>query len=226
MLNNKHTFKRLKSIRKLIAVGLTTILWALSAQAVCAQEPQFMNSDSLVWDTYFFDFMPTNGKHRLEYESQIEEIVEFITEYPDKLYLVTGHIGERGKELCLAKDLSLVRAIYIRNWIKSECKNDSITIVPIGLNCLSPYIKNATNEVEHEQNRRATIEIYNPHRYKGEAAVKVELAIYRALMPVLEYSKLDSFYHELHKLDMNQSKSGKYDQLAAKIRKEREKFRK
>ena len=79
MLNNKHTFKRLKSIRKLIAVGLTTILWALSAQAVCAQERQFLNSDSLVWNTYFFDFNLKNVKP--QDESQLEEIAEFITDY-------------------------------------------------------------------------------------------------------------------------------------------------
>ena len=56
MLKDKPTCEILKAIGKLITVGLTTILWALSGQAVCAQERQFLNSDSLVWDSYFFRF--------------------------------------------------------------------------------------------------------------------------------------------------------------------------
>lgn len=212
---------RQKAGKAVKIVGLASSLLALSVQNISAQERQEMNSDSLVWENFFFDF----GGVKTENEQQIEEMAEFIDEYPDKLYLIVGHTDTRGSENYNLK-LSSKRAEYISRWVANHCKNKNIRIVPVGLAFLKPNIANATDEVAHAQNRRASLEIYNPNRYSGKSAVLVELAIYKTLIGT--DTKLSSFEKVLGKLDAIKplARSSKYDKLAEKIRKARETFSK
>ena len=210
---------RQKAGKAVKIVGLASSLLALSVQNISAQERQEMNSDSLVWENYFFDF----GGIRPEYEQQYEEMAEFIDEYPDKLYLVVGHTDARGREDYNLR-LSLKRAEYVSQRLANRCNNKNIRIVPVGLAYFKPNIANATDEVAHEQNRRASLEIYNPNRYNGKSAVLVELAIYKTLIGA--DTKLSSFEKKLGKLDAINPlvRSSKYDKLAKEIRKARETF--
>ena len=210
---------RQKAGKAVKIVGLASSLLALSVQNISAQERQEMNSDSLVWENYFFDF----GNIKPENEQQIEEMTEFINEYPDKLFLVVGHTDARGSENYNLR-LSLKRAEYVSQWLASRCNNKNIRIVPVGLAYFKPNIANTTDEVAHEQNRRASLEIYNPNRYNGKSAVLVELAIYKTLIGA--DTKLSSFEKKLGKLDAINPlvRSSKYDKLAKEIRKARETF--
>ena len=210
---------RQKAGKAVKIVGLASSLLALSVQNISAQERQEMNSDSLVWENYFFDF----GGIRPEYEQQIEEMTEFINEYPDKLFLVVGHTDARGSENYNLR-LSLKRAEYVSQRLANRCNNKNISIVPVGLAYFKPNIANATDEVAHEQNRRASLEIYNPNRYNGKSAVLVELAIYKTLIGA--DTKLSSFEKKKEKLDAINPlvRSSKYDKLAKEIRKARETF--
>lgn len=210
---------RQKAGKAVKIVGLASSLLALSVQNISAQERQEMNSDSLVWENYFFDF----GGIRPEYELQIEEMTEFINEYPDKLFLVVGHTDARGSENYNLR-LSLKRAEYVSQRLANRCNNKNIRIVPVGLAYFKPNIANATDEVAHEQNRRASLEIYNPNRYNGKSAVLVELAIYKTLIGA--DTKLSSFEKKKEKLDAINPlvRSSKYDKLAKEIRKARETF--
>ena len=210
---------RQKAGKAVKIVGLASSLLALSVQNISAQERQEMNSDSLVWENYFFDF----GGITPEYEQQIEEMTEFINEYPDKLFLVVGHTDARGSENYNLR-LSLKRAEYVSQRLANRCNNKNIRIVPVGLAYFKPNIANATDEVAHEQNRRASLEIYNPNRYNGKSAVLVELAIYKTLIGA--DTKLSSFEKKLGKLDAINPlvRSSKYDKLAKEIRKARETF--
>lgn len=202
---------RQKAGKAIKIVGLATSLLALSAQPMVAQERQELNSDSLVWETCFFEF----GSLRTEYEQMIEEMAEFVNEYPDKLYLMIGHTDERGSESYNLK-LSTVRAKYMIQWIKQSCNKD-VTIVPVGLAFLHPVILHADTEPEHEQNRRASLEVYNPNRYKGKAAALVELALY-AYFSSEDDSNIEKYKKELDKVKSEEN----YDRLAAKIKKARE----
>lgn len=211
---------RQKAGKAVKIVGLASSLLALSAQPIAAQEHQEMNSDSLVWETYFFDF----GGIKPENQVQIEEMAEFVSEYPDKLYLMIGHTDARGSSAYNIK-LSQARAHYVANWVKDLTKNDKITIIPVGLGFFRPHILNATNESEHEQNRRASLEIYNPKGFNGINAAMVELAIYRYMRPKSD-TKLPLFEEELEKLNKKAytpKRAEKYEKLAAAIRKAREK---
>lgn len=210
---------RQKAGKAVKIVGLASSLVALSAQPVAAQEIQAMNSDSLVWEQFLFDF----GGVKPEHQQQMDELNEFVAEYPDRLYLLIGNTDTRGSEKYNLK-LSEKRAEYVCNTIKRN--NPNVTIIPIGLGYFFPHISDATNEVHHEQNRRSSLEIYNPKRYKGRVAAMVELAIYKWLRPDTD-TKLPRFEEKLEQLNKkvySPKLVAKYEKLAAEIRNAREKF--
>lgn len=200
-------------------IGLAATLTTFPAQETSAQERQTMNSDSLVWENYMFDF----GQIKPESEQQIDEMAEFITENPDKLYLVIGHTDERGNETYNLK-LSRKRAEYVTYQIRNRINTANTQIIPIGLGFYQPHIKNAKEEFEHEQNRRASLEIYNPARFKGKNSALIELAIFKG--DDKKRLKFEKRFKQLGKKIYKKNLDAQYEKLAREIRKERKFFEK
>ena len=113
------------------------------------------------WDYYGFEF---TGGHGPEYMAQWDEMVTFISMFPEDTFLVVGHTDERGGEKYNFK-LSEVRAEYLRKLLV-ERGVDPQRIMAIGVGPKECVIRNARTEFEHEQNRRVTLEFYTPEREK------------------------------------------------------------
>ena len=113
------------------------------------------------WDYYGFEF---TGGHGPEYMAQWDEMVTFISKFPEDTFLVVGHTDERGGEKYNFK-LSEVRAEYLRKLLM-ERGVDPQRIKSIGAGPKDCVVPNAQTELEHAQNRRLTLEFYTPEREK------------------------------------------------------------
>jgi outer membrane protein OmpA-like peptidoglycan-associated protein len=154
--------------------GLVTSLTALAPLATVAQEmnsPEPTEQISLLDEEYFFTF---NGQIRPENEDRIDQLTELISQMPGEVFIIAGHTDTRGSEAYNLK-LSQKRAEYIRESIISRLRYhgfdiEDFILIPVGLAYFEPNVANAQTEIEHEQNRRASIFLYKEHSLKGEAA--------------------------------------------------------
>ncbi|HOI26948.1 MAG TPA: OmpA family protein [Paludibacteraceae bacterium] len=109
------------------------------------------------WVLFFFDFNQATMKP--EYEAQLDELVGAMKEFPGAVFEVSGHTDSRGPDDYNMK-LSQRRADYIRNMLIQRGLTPD-KLVSVGKGETEPVIPNATEEAEHEQNRRADIKIIN-----------------------------------------------------------------
>ncbi len=159
-------------------VGIASSLVAMAAQPLSAQTPEALAEDAVMnWDLHFFDF---NGNVKPEYETQSEELAEFVKANPNEIYIVVGHTDERGRESYNLK-LSQKRSEYMVDLIRRRCENEKLVLVPVGAAAYEPRIRNAQDEAEHEQNRRATIETYKYGQHTGKVGALVEFGLCQAL---------------------------------------------
>ena len=154
--------------------GLVAGLTTLAPLATVAQEmnsPEPTETISLLSEEYFFTF---NGQIRPENEDRIDQLTELISQMPGEVFIIAGHTEPRGSVEYNLK-LSQKRAEYIRNLILSRLEYQGYNIedyilIPVGLADFEPNVPNAQTEIEHDQNRRASIFLYKEHSLKGEAA--------------------------------------------------------
>ena len=153
--------------------GLVTSLTALAPLATVAQEmnsPVPTETIALLDEEFLFDF----GWVKPEYEDRIDQLTELISQMPGEVFIIAGHTDTRGSEAYNLK-LSQKRAEYIRESIISRLRYhgfdiEDFILIPVGLAYFEPNVANAQTEIEHEQNRRASIFLYKEHSLKGEAA--------------------------------------------------------
>ncbi|MCR5247560.1 MAG: OmpA family protein [Paludibacteraceae bacterium] len=153
--------------------GLVTSLTTLAPLATVAQEmnaPEQTETISLLDEEFFFEF----GGIKPEYDDRLDQLTELISQMPGEVIIIAGHTDTRGSEIYNTK-LSQKRAEYIRNLILSRLEYQGYNIedyilIPVGLADFEPNVPNAQTEIEHEQNRRASIFLYKEHSLKGEAA--------------------------------------------------------
>ena len=153
--------------------GLVTSLTALAPLATVAQEmnaPEPTEQISLLFEEYFFEF----GGIKPEYEDRIDQLTELVSQMPGEVFMIAGHTDTRGSEAYNLK-LSQKRAEYIRESIISRLRYhgfdiEDFILIPVGLAYFEPNVANAQTEIEHDQNRRASIFLYKEHSLKGEAA--------------------------------------------------------
>jgi outer membrane protein OmpA-like peptidoglycan-associated protein len=153
--------------------GLVTSLTTLAPLATVAQEmnsPEPTEQISLLDEEYFFEF----GGMKPEYDDRLDQLTELISQMPGEVFIIAGHTDTRGSEAYNLK-LSQKRAEYIRESIISRLRYhgfdiEDYIIIPVGLAYFEPNVPNAQTEIEHEQNRRASIFLYKEHSLKGESA--------------------------------------------------------
>jgi len=179
-----------------LVAGLTTLApLATVAQEMNAPEPT--EQISLLDEEYFFTF---NGQIRPENEDRIDQLTELISQMPGEVFIIAGHTDPRGSVEYNLK-LSQKRAEYIRNLILSRLEYQGYNIedyilIPVGLADFEPNVPNAQTEIEHEQNRRASIFLYKEHSLKGEAACIVNESVkeyFDFLEKKLETAKFNEF---------------------------------
>ena len=144
-----------------VAAGLTSMLSGQEAQAQEMIQERDTIQQKFEWDYYGFEF---TGGHGPEYMAQWDEMVTFISKFPEDTFLVVGHTDERGGEKYNFK-LSEVRAEYLRKLLV-ERGVDPQRIKSIGAGPKDCVVPNAQTELEHAQNRRLTLEFYTPEREK------------------------------------------------------------
>ena len=160
--------------------GLVTSLTTLAPLATVAQEmnaPVPTETIALLDEEFLFDF----GWVKPEYEDRIDQLTELISQMPGEVFIIAGHTDTRGSEAYNLK-LSQKRAEYIRENIISRLRYhgfdiEDFILIPVGLAYFEPNVPNAQTEIEHEQNRRASIFLYKEHSLKGEAACIVNEAV-------------------------------------------------
>ena len=160
--------------------GLVTSLTTLAPLATVAQEmnaPEQTETISLLDEEFFFEF----GGIKPEYDDRLDQLTELISQMPGEVIIIAGHTDTRGSEIYNTK-LSQKRAEYIRNIVlnrlgKKGYNIEDYIIIPVGLAYFEPNVPNAQTEIEHEQNRRASIFLYKEHSLKGEAACIVNEAV-------------------------------------------------
>ena len=109
------------------------------------------------WVLFFFDFNKSDMKP--EYEVQLDELIAAMNEFPGAKFEVSGHTDARGSDSYNMK-LSQKRAEYIRDLLIARgIPANRLTAEGRGFHDL--VIKDAQDEAEHEQNRRAEIKILN-----------------------------------------------------------------
>ncbi|MBQ0029892.1 MAG: OmpA family protein [Paludibacteraceae bacterium] len=119
---------------------------------VTLEEPK-----GFLWVLFVFDFNANGSKP--EYEVQLDELVAAMKEFPGAKFEVSGHTDARGSDSYNMK-LSQKRADFIREMlIRRGMPASQLTSVGRGFHDL--VIKDAQDESEHEQNRRAEIKIIN-----------------------------------------------------------------
>ena len=179
--------------------GLVTSLTALAPLATVAQEmnsPEPTETIALLDEEFLFDF----GWVKPEYEDRIDQLTELISQMPGEVFMIAGHTDTRGSEAYNLK-LSQKRAEYIRESIISRLRYhgfdiEDFILIPVGLAYFEPNVANAQTEIEHEQNRRASIFLYKEHSLKGEAACIVNESVkeyFDFLEKKLETAKFNEF---------------------------------
>jgi hypothetical protein len=101
--------------------------------------------------------------------------------------------------------------------LKERIKDTSLLIIPVGASFYEPVIPNATNEVEHEQNRRISLEIYVPGHHKGKVGALIEYAICKK-MGIEIPPGIDKVFSRLSQQSYKEDRTKKaYDKLAKKL---------
>ncbi|MBR5973527.1 MAG: OmpA family protein [Paludibacteraceae bacterium] len=157
-----------------VAAGLSAIT---AFQEAVAQE-QTTNADSTLVKFEWNYYMPElfGACVTPDHLAQWDEMAEFISKFPNDTFLVVGHTDSRGSEeynlnvsTKWVKEYNLkvstARAKFLRQMLV-ERGIDPERVKSIGCGEAEPKIPNAKTELEHEQNRRVTLEIYSPQRVK------------------------------------------------------------
>lgn len=195
-------------------VGIASGLVALTAQPISAQTPEAFPENAVMnWDLNFFNF---NGGPFPENEEMLDELAEFIEANPDELYIVIGKTDSRGNENYNLK-LSQRRAYYICQMLKSRIGDRPLRLVPVAVGFYEPSIPNAQDEAEHEQNRKVTVETYDPHRHSGKVAALIEYAVCKELGISLP-KKLEKRCADLQLPYDEDTMKAKFDKLAEDLR--------
>ena len=144
-----------------VAAGLTSMV---ASQEVKAQDSQANeNPQAFKWDFYDMSMGHMSGPPDY-YETQLREMVEFISEFPEDTFLVVGHTDMRGNAKYNLK-LSEKRAEYLSQELIRRGV-DPAKIIAVGCGESDPVLPDAKEEFEHAVNRRYTLEFYSPERLK------------------------------------------------------------
>ena len=127
------------------------------------REPELTINNMLIeardflWILFYFDF--DKSMLNPEYESQLDEMVTAMKEYPTAEFEIQGHTDIRGSDE-YNMDLSQRRADFVKSMlIRRGIPASKMITVPCGKRKLA--IPNARDEAEHEQNRRVEVRIVN-----------------------------------------------------------------
>ncbi len=123
-----------------------------------------VDSASVKFEWNFYSSPFTKCGMTPEENNQIDEMAEFVSKFPNDTFLVVGHTDSRGSDEFNLK-LSTVKAKYIRTLL-IERGIDPGRIRAIGRGKKELKIPNAETELEHEQNRRVTLEFFFPQEVK------------------------------------------------------------
>ena len=146
-----NTGKMLKIIG--VAAGLTSMV---ACQEVKAQDSQANeNPQAFKWDFYDMSMGHMPGPPDY-YETQLREMVEFISEFPEDIFQVVGHTDSRGSEQFNLK-LSQKFADHLRGALIARGVDPS-RIIAFGKGESDPVLPDAKEEFEHAVNRRCTLE--------------------------------------------------------------------
>lgn len=168
-LSKKHqSGKSLKIIG--VAASVTALLTCQETRAEEIVSPDSSVQQKFEMDYYCFDF---NGSISPEKLNFLDEMAEIVSEYPNDTFLVVGHSDSRGSHN-YNKKLTQKRAEYVKDLFVARGA-DPDKIIAIGAGSTEPIIPNAQNEVDHEQNRRATLEFYSKER-ENEIVEKIKNA--------------------------------------------------
>ena len=136
-----------------VAAGLTSMV---ACQEVKAQDSQANeNPQAFKWDFYDMSMGHMPGPPDY-YETQLREMVEFISEFPEDTFLVVGHTDMRGNAKYNLK-LSEKRAEYLSQKLIRRGV-DPAKIIAVGCGESDPVLPDAKEEFEHAVNRRCTLE--------------------------------------------------------------------
>jgi len=156
---------KLKAGKALKIVGIAAGLSAMVAcQEAKGEEPAVENTvtqQRFQWDSYRV-LMGVIGNYPSEIDAQLNEMVDFISEFPNETFLLVGHTDSRGDDRFNLR-LSYKKAEYLRGTLIGRGVPPD-RILSIGCGPKEPIIPNAQSEEEHEQNRRVTLEFYTPER--------------------------------------------------------------
>ena len=150
------------NLRKKIILGLLVII--VFQDAIAKGKQIDMDSTSVKFEWNFYETVFTKCGMAPEVTNQIDEMAEFVSKFPNDTFLVIGHTDGRGSDEFNLK-LSTVKARYIRTLL-IERGIDPRRIIVIGRGGKEPKIPYAETELEHEQNRRVTLEFYIPQEVK------------------------------------------------------------
>ncbi|MBP5458263.1 MAG: TonB family protein [Paludibacteraceae bacterium] len=152
-----NTGKMLKIIG--VAAGLTSMV---ACQEVKAQDSQANeNPQAFKWDFYDMTMGHMPGPPDY-YETQLREMVEFISEFPEDIFQVVGHTDSRGSEQFNLK-LSQKFADHLRGDLIARGVDPS-RIIAFGKGESDPVLPDAKEEFEHAVNRRLTLEFFPSKR--------------------------------------------------------------
>lgn len=150
------------NLRKKIILGLLVII--VFQEAIAKGKQIDMDSTSVKFEWNFYETTFTECGMRPEVTNQIDEMAEFVSKFPNDTFLVVGHTDSRGSDEYNLK-LSTTKAKYIRTLL-IERGIDPRRIIAFGCGEKELKIPNAETELEHEQNRRVTLEFYIPQEVK------------------------------------------------------------
>ncbi len=123
-----------------------------------------VDSASVKFEWNFYSSPFTTSGMAPEENNQIDEMAEFISKFPNDIFLVVGHTDSRGNDEYNLR-LSTIKANLIRTLLIQR-GIDPRRIIAYGCGEKELKIPNAETELEHEQNRRVTLEFFFPQKVK------------------------------------------------------------
>lgn len=150
------------NLGKKIILGLLVII--VFQEAIAKGKQIDMDSTSVKFEWNFYETTFTECGMPPDVTNQIDEMAEFVSKFPNDTFLVVGHTDSRGSDEFNLK-LSTIKAKYIRTLL-IERGIDPGRIIAFGCGKKELKIPNAETELEHEQNRRVTLEFYIPQDVK------------------------------------------------------------
>ena len=150
------------NLGKKIILGLLVII--VFQDAIAKGKQIDMDSTSVKFEWNFYSSPFTKSGMTPEENNQIDEMAEFVSKFPNDTFLVVGHTDSRGNDEYNLK-LSTIKANLIRTLL-IERGIDPRRIIAFGCGEKELKIPNAETELEHEQNRRVTLEFYIPQEVK------------------------------------------------------------